>query len=160
MLADGAEAAIVPADLGKPEAVVAAHRDVVAALGDPEILVNNAGWNIGPRHWRDMSVEGMSGVIDVDLKAPFACSIAVLPAMRAKRRGTLIHVSSLAAFSFNVVSGGQLHRRQARHARHERQPQRRGGHQRHPLDRHLPRRGGDADPELPAEAADEPRSAT
>src|SRR4051812_14794057 len=51
LLAGGAEVAIVPADLGKPEAVVAAHRDVVAALGDPEILVNNAGWNIGPRHW-------------------------------------------------------------------------------------------------------------
>ena len=105
LLPEGAEAVIVPADLAAPEAIAKAHRAVVAALGDPEILVNNAGWNIGQRHWRDMSVEGMAGVIDVDLKAPFALSIAVLPAMRARRQGTLIHISSLAAFSFNAVSG-------------------------------------------------------
>ena len=74
-------------------------------LALPSILVNNAGWNIGRRHWRELAVEDMSGVVDVDLKAPFACSIAVLPAMRAQREGTLIHISSLAAFSFNPVSG-------------------------------------------------------
>src|SRR5262245_52904205 len=105
LLPAGSEALVVPADLVRLEAVAAAHRSIVSGLGDPEILVNNAGWNIGQRHWRDLSVDGMSGVIDVDLKAPFACAIAVLPAMRVRRSGTLIHVSSLAAFSFNVVSG-------------------------------------------------------
>jgi NADP-dependent 3-hydroxy acid dehydrogenase YdfG len=98
-------AVVVAADLSRPEAAAAAHREVVDALGAPSILVNNAGWNIGRRHWRELAVEDMSGVVDVDLKAPFACSIAVLPAMRAQGEGTLIHISSLAAFSFNPVSG-------------------------------------------------------
>jgi NADP-dependent 3-hydroxy acid dehydrogenase YdfG len=98
-------AAVVPADLARPETAAKAHREVVEVLGAPDILVNNAGWNIGKRHWRELTVEGMSGVVDVDLKAPFACSIAVLPAMRARKEGTLIHISSLAAFTFNAVSG-------------------------------------------------------
>jgi NADP-dependent 3-hydroxy acid dehydrogenase YdfG len=98
-------AVIVTADLSSPGAAEAAHAEVVAEIGDPHILVNNAGANIGRRHWKELAARDMSGVIDIDLKAPFACSIAVLPAMRRRREGTLIHISSLAAFSFNTVSG-------------------------------------------------------
>lgn len=105
LLAAGTKAIVVPGDLGREDGAAVAHKAVVDGLGDPDILLNNAGWNIGPRHWKDLTIEGMGGVIDVDLKAPFACSIAVLPAMRARKEGTLIHISSLAAFSFNVVSG-------------------------------------------------------
>jgi NADP-dependent 3-hydroxy acid dehydrogenase YdfG len=105
LIGDQVKTLVVPADLTDPAAVTTAHRTVVSALGDPEILVNNAGGNIAARHWKDLSYEDMSAVVDIDLKAPFACSMAVLPAMRAKRRGTLIQISSLAAFSFNPVSG-------------------------------------------------------
>jgi len=104
-LATGTKTLVVPADLAKPGEVVAAHRSVVDGLGDPQILVNNAGGNVSRRHWRHLSVEDMSNVVDIDLKAPFACSIAVLPAMRTRKEGTLIHISSLAAFFFNSVSG-------------------------------------------------------
>src|SRR4051794_30000535 len=100
-----ANALVIPADLADPAAVATAHGTLVSALGDPHILINNAGGNIGPRHWKELAYEAMSRVVDIDLKAPFACSMAVLPAMRARREGTLVQISSLAAFSFNAVSG-------------------------------------------------------
>ena len=96
---------LAPADLSSRAGVESAHRAVVAEGGDPHVLVNNAGWNIGRRHWRDLKVEDMAGVIDVDLKAPFALSIAVLPAMRRKREGTLIHISSLGGFGRELRIG-------------------------------------------------------
>jgi NADP-dependent 3-hydroxy acid dehydrogenase YdfG len=105
LIGDQVRTMIVPADLTDPEAITTAHRTIVSALGDPHILVNNAGGNISARHWKDLSYEGMSWVVDLDLKVPFACSMAVLPAMRARREGTLVHISSIAAFSFNAVSG-------------------------------------------------------
>jgi NADP-dependent 3-hydroxy acid dehydrogenase YdfG len=105
LLPKGTSSAIVPADLARLEAAAEAHQAVVGSLGEVDVLVNNAGWNIGRRHWRDLRADDMAGVIDVDLKAPFALSIAVLPAMRRRREGTLVHISSLAAFSFNAVSG-------------------------------------------------------
>lgn len=96
---------LVPADLGDPDAVTSAHAAVVAGFGDPDILLNNAGTNIARRHWKDLTVAGVRRVVDVDLVAPFACSIAVLPGMRAKGGGTLIHIASLAAVHFHPVSG-------------------------------------------------------
>jgi NAD(P)-dependent dehydrogenase (short-subunit alcohol dehydrogenase family) len=105
LVGDASRVLIVPADLADPAAVTAAHAAVVAGFGDPDILVNNAGTNIGRRHWKDLTVEGVQRVVDVDLVAPFACAIAVLPAMRAKGGGTLIHIASLAAVHFHPVSG-------------------------------------------------------
>lgn len=105
LIGQSGQTLVVPADLLRPEEIVRAHRTVMAGFGDPGILVNNAGGNIGPRHWKDLSVEDAAMVIDLDLKVPFACSLAVLPAMRERRQGTLIHVSSVAAVSFNTVSG-------------------------------------------------------
>lgn len=96
---------IVPADIADPHAVAAAHRDIVDRLGDPHILINNAGSNIGRRHWRDLQPDGMSQVVDVLLKAPFQCSLAVLPAMRARRDGVVIHIASLAGVMIHTVSG-------------------------------------------------------
>ncbi len=101
----GADPAVVPADVSDAAAVAAAHQAVTAALGEIDILVNNAGTNARRRHWRDLSAEDMAGVVDVNLKGPFLCSLAVLPAMRARRRGLLIHTVSNAAAGIYPVSG-------------------------------------------------------
>src|SRR5262245_44996051 len=58
---------IVPADVTDPDAVAAAHRQVVEALGDPLVLINSAGWNVTRRHWRNLTPGGASEVIDIDL---------------------------------------------------------------------------------------------
>ena len=99
------EAVIAPADIADGEAVARAHRMIVERLGDPHILINNAGSNIGLRHWRDLRPEGMSWVVDLLLKGPFQCSLAVLPAMRARRDGVVIHIASLAGVMIHTVSG-------------------------------------------------------
>jgi NADP-dependent 3-hydroxy acid dehydrogenase YdfG len=103
--AAGHASVTVPADVADAAGVVAAHRAVVAALGEVDILVNNAGTNTRRRHWRDLAPEDMAHVVDVNLKGPFLCSIAVLPAMRRAGAGTLIHIVSNAATGIYPVSG-------------------------------------------------------
>lgn len=101
----GGETLTVPADVTNEGDVAAAHRAVVAGLGDPDILVNNAGSNIVRRHWRDLAADGVAQVVDTNLKGPFLCTLAVLPAMRRRKDGLLIHIASFAATGIHFVSG-------------------------------------------------------
>ena len=103
--ASGGSAILALADVGRAHEVSAAHRAVTEALGDVEILVNNAGTNTPRRNWRHLSPEDMERLVDVNLKGPFLCSLAVLPAMRERRAGTLIHVVSNAATGIFSVAG-------------------------------------------------------
>jgi len=103
--AHGGSAMLALADVGRSHDVTAAHMAVADALGDVEILVNNAGTNTPRRNWRHLSPEDMERLIDVNLKGPFLCALAVLPAMRERRAGTLIHVVSNAATGIFSVSG-------------------------------------------------------
>ncbi|MBS0429451.1 MAG: SDR family oxidoreductase [Proteobacteria bacterium] len=93
----GCEVLVVPANVADLESVVEAHRAIASSLGEVDILVNNAGTNVPRRYWQHLSPEDMATIIDVNLKGPFACSLAVLPAMRSRRRGLLIHIVSNAA---------------------------------------------------------------
>ncbi len=101
----GANALVVPADLTDPAQVEQAHTQITQAWGPVGILVNNAGINTKRRHWRDLSPADMASIIDVSLKAPFLCSMAVLPGMRAQKSGLLIHIASLAGTMLFPVSG-------------------------------------------------------
>ncbi len=96
---------IVAADVSDAAEVVRAHQAVVAALGPVAIMVNNAGTNATKRHWKDLGPEDMALVVDVNLKGPFLCTLAVLPAMRAAGGGTIIHVVSNAAAGIFAVAG-------------------------------------------------------
>lgn len=78
---------------------------VVETLGDPLVLINSAGGNVTHRHWRNLSPAGASEVIDQDLKAMFYCTIAVLPVMRSRGDGRIVHIASQAGVSFQTVSG-------------------------------------------------------
>ncbi len=102
---DPKDALVVAADLTEPEQLERAHRRIVAEWGDPDVLVNNAGWNIGRRHWREVQAEAMGGLVDLLLKAPFQASLLVLPAMRARRQGTIVQIASLAGVTIHPVSG-------------------------------------------------------
>lgn len=93
----GETAIVVPADVADPNRVAEAYETVSKTWGAVDVLVNNAGRNSSKRHWRQLTVEEMSSMLDVNLKTAFLCSLAVLPAMRARRNGTLIHVGSMSA---------------------------------------------------------------
>ena len=101
----GDAAVVVPADLADAAEVTRAHAAVVAALGPVDVLFNNAGANVKQRHMHEVSGAGMASVFAVNLMAPFLCSMAVLPAMRAKRAGTLIHIGSVSGVSTFPASG-------------------------------------------------------
>jgi NADP-dependent 3-hydroxy acid dehydrogenase YdfG len=101
----GGTALVVPADVSDAAAVDAALQEISATLGDPLVLVNSAGGNVRKRHWAHLTAAAMSEVVDLDLKAIFYCSIAVLPAMRRRRDGRIVHIASQAGVSLQTVSG-------------------------------------------------------
>ena len=103
MIGDMAQA--FPGDVSNPDEVERIHAAIVAASGPVDILVNNAGGNTKRRHMHQLSMADMASVLDVNLKAPFMCSLAVLPAMRERRSGTLIHIASVAGVMLFPVSG-------------------------------------------------------
>ena len=103
--AAGGAATLAAADVSIPAQVARAHREIVAASGDVHILINSAGGNVGPRHWGHLDPADMSHVIDVDLKAMFLCTLAVLPAMRSRRDGRIVHIASQAGATRQTVSG-------------------------------------------------------
>ncbi len=101
----GEKATAFPADLTSPAEVERVHAAIIAACGPIDILVNNAGGNTKRRHWHQLSMTDMASVLDVNLKVPFLCSLAVLPAMRSRRSGTLIHIASMAGTMQFPISG-------------------------------------------------------
>lgn len=94
-----------PADVTDSTSVTAAYDNITKAHGAPIVLVNSAGWNVTQRHWDNLTPDGASQVIDIDLKAMFYCTLAVLPAMRARRDGRIVHICSQAGVSLQTVSG-------------------------------------------------------
>ena len=102
---NGRSALVAQADVTDPDAVAAALRTIVGRLGDPLVLINSAGGNVTRRHWRNVSMESVSKVIDQDLKALFYCTLAVLPAMRSRGDGRIVHIGSLAGVSLQPVTG-------------------------------------------------------
>ena len=101
----GGKTFVAPADVTQPDQISAARGWIADALGEVTLLVNNAGWNVPARHWRDLSPESVQTMVATNLAGPFMMVLAVLPAMRAKRSGILVHIASLSATRLHVVSG-------------------------------------------------------
>lgn len=70
--------------------------DVVAQLGPPTVLVNNAGV-MKSRMAHRLSVEDWELVIDVNLKGAFLMSREVIPHMKTLAWGRIINLSSMGA---------------------------------------------------------------
>ena len=97
--AAGTEAAAFQADLTKADEVKALVEAVTARFETIDILVNNAGDLIARQPLLSMSEEFFRSVMDVNLTSAFLMSRAVGPAMVARRSGTIINMSSLAAWN-------------------------------------------------------------
>jgi NAD(P)-dependent dehydrogenase (short-subunit alcohol dehydrogenase family) len=83
-------------DVTKEDQVCAVVADTLARFDRIDILVNNAGI-MRKAYVKDMAEELWDAVVDVNLKATFLCSKAVLPAMIEARRGRIINIASIAA---------------------------------------------------------------
>src|SRR5690242_10589585 len=92
----GHRAMAVAADVSRASDVKGMIDRVNAALGAIDILVNNAGIAI-VRGVDDLTEDDFDRTITVNLKSAFLCTQAVIPAMRAKKWGRIVNVTSGAA---------------------------------------------------------------
>ncbi len=97
--AGAAQAAAFQADLTKSADVTAMVDAVTARFETIDILVNNAGDLIARQPLLEMSEEFFRSVMDVNLTSAFLVCRAVGPAMVARKSGTIINMSSLAAWN-------------------------------------------------------------
>jgi len=90
----------------------------LASIGDaPDILVNNAGL-FQPLPLDDTSPEALAAALEVNLVAPFRFVHAILPRMRARGRGDVVSIGSIAdhqAFPGNAAYGASKHGLRALH---------------------------------------------
>jgi NAD(P)-dependent dehydrogenase (short-subunit alcohol dehydrogenase family) len=87
-------AAVFPCDVSRPDAVERMAAGVLARFGRVDVLVNSAGINVPRRSLQELSIEDWHRVIDTNLNGAYYCIRAFLPAMRARRDGTLVNINS------------------------------------------------------------------
>lgn len=97
--AAGTDAAAFQADLTKASDVKALVDGVTGRFQNIDILVNNAGDLIARTPLLEMSEEFFRQVMDVNLTSAFLMCRAVGPSMVARKTGTIINMSSLAAWN-------------------------------------------------------------
>jgi 3-oxoacyl-[acyl-carrier protein] reductase len=66
----------------------------IASAGVPDVLVHNAGV-VERARVEDTTLAQWDHVLDVNLKAPFLLTRALLPAMRGQRRGRIVFIGSI-----------------------------------------------------------------
>jgi 3-oxoacyl-[acyl-carrier protein] reductase len=92
----GGRATAIAADVSQSAAVTAMVEQIANALGPIDILINNAGIAI-VRGVDDLTEAEFDRTIAVNLKSAFLCTQAVLPAMRARKWGRIVNITSGAA---------------------------------------------------------------
>jgi NAD(P)-dependent dehydrogenase (short-subunit alcohol dehydrogenase family) len=113
---DPAAAMAAAADLGPAHIGIACnvtHKDeaeravgeVITRLGTVDVLVNNAGIT-QPLRIMDIAPENYEAVTDVSLRGTLYMSQAVIPTMRAQKRGSIICMSSVSAQRGGGIFGG------------------------------------------------------
>jgi 3-oxoacyl-[acyl-carrier protein] reductase len=99
----GIEAAGAVADVGDEGQVARAVSELTTALGEPGVLVNNAGVLIA-RPFAELTLEDWDATMSTNLRSLYLVTRAVLPGMRRRREGTIVNVASLAGR--NGFAGG------------------------------------------------------
>ncbi len=90
----GDKAAIVAHDVADRDTLPELAEEIAKPFGAPDILVHAAG--INTREVADeVTPEGWDMTLDLNLSAPFFLSQALVPAMKAKGWGRIVHFASL-----------------------------------------------------------------
>jgi len=103
--AHGGKAETVPLDVADKNKVAAAAADILRRHGAVDILVNSAGINLPTRFWKTLTPDSFRQIVDVNLNGALFCIHAVLPAMRAKKDGLVINISSWAGRFETYMTG-------------------------------------------------------
>lgn len=100
---EGIVAAGRPADVANPDQVHALVEAVTGTLGPIDTLINNAGIAI-LRPFDELTLEDWDATMATNLRSMFLVTREVLPGMRARKRGFIVNVASLAGK--NPFAGG------------------------------------------------------
>lgn len=101
--ASGADASGRAADVASPDDVAALVRQVEHDLGPVDVLVNNAGVaRIKPI--AELSLDDWDTTMNTNVRGVFIMTTAVLAGMRARKRGAIVTIASLAGR--NAIAGG------------------------------------------------------
>jgi len=92
-------------DVSDRARVAAVVAEVAAEMGPVDILVNNAGINV-VADVHELTLGEWDSVIAVNLSGPWYLSALVLPSMRERRRGVIVMVGSVAAYSSDALARG------------------------------------------------------
>ena len=103
--AAGGKAETVPLDVADKDKVAQAAAGILARHGAVDILVNSAGINLPTRFWKTLTPDSFRQIVDVNLNGALFCIHAVLPAMRAKKDGLVINISSWAGRFETYMTG-------------------------------------------------------
>lgn len=91
----GGEVHVTACDVSNADSVERAFADARVALGDPHVLVNNAGQGISAPLLAT-SLEAWDRLVAVNLTGTFLCTQQALPAMLAAKSGRIVNVASTA----------------------------------------------------------------
>jgi len=91
----GIAAAGAAADVAEPDQVGRLVDEVRGALGEIDVLVNNAGVLIA-RPFEELTLEDWDATMATNLRSLYLTTRLVLPGMRARRRGAIVNLASLA----------------------------------------------------------------
>jgi 2-dehydro-3-deoxy-L-rhamnonate dehydrogenase (NAD+) len=94
--ADRIGQAALAVDVSDEAAVARAFARSTALLGHVDILVTSAGITGPNLPVERYPADAWRQVLDVDLTGPFLCSRAVIPGMRARDYGRIVHIASIA----------------------------------------------------------------
>ena len=83
-------------DVADPDSVRSFFADLRSNVGDVDILVNSAGINIQKRTMAEMSPEDWDRVLQINASGAYRCMYEVLPAMRQRKDGLIVNISSVA----------------------------------------------------------------
>jgi 3-oxoacyl-[acyl-carrier protein] reductase len=95
---EGIEAAGATADVGQPDQISPAVDQLTRALGEMQVLVNNAGVLIA-KPFEELTLQDWDVTMATNVRSLYLMTRAVLPAMRRRKSGTIVNVASLAGRS-------------------------------------------------------------
>jgi NAD(P)-dependent dehydrogenase (short-subunit alcohol dehydrogenase family) len=95
ILALGRRCELIHADCGRAEDATRCVRETESRLGAPAVLVHSAGGPVNGGLF-DLTAEAWANAFDVHVHAIFHLCRAAIPAMRAKKEGSIILISSTA----------------------------------------------------------------
>lgn len=92
----GARVEHLAADVSKRHDVDRLAETALARMGKVDVLVNNAGWNV-PQAIDEIRDDDWNYLVELNLNGVMALTRAIVPQMKQRRWGRVIHISSIMA---------------------------------------------------------------